>query len=461
LSTPNPAYFTELAAMVNLAASYGLVVFLGPYDILDLGDNPGQMMVTLQNNGTTKCFNYGAFLGNWGKNLPNLVWLNGNDFQSWNTSATDNDLVFQVMNGIKSADPNHLQTIELNYIFSYSNLNTANLSTVLGIDHAYTYGGTYDEVLQGYNSSPTLPVFLGEGYYEGGNATKALPAPATPYNVRKEEYWSITSGATGFLMGHNDDVIFAADWQTVLNAPGQFQIAYIKHFFSAYPWWTLVPDQEHQVVSAGYGSYAASDLTAPATNNYVSTLSDPAGSLAIVYSPGMSSGATTLTVNLGLFNNLVTARWFDPSNGTYSAIAGSPFINSGSHNFIEPLTNSEGTYDQVLVLQSVSVPGVAFNPSSVNFPSTLTGNTAQRAITLTNTGTAALLITSITASTTGGGPTFAQSNGCPASLAANAFCTITATFTPAAAQFYPGLITVVDNAGGSGTVALSGTGLTP
>ena len=73
---------------------------------------------------------------------------------------------------------------------------------------------------------------------------------------------------------------------------------------------------------------------------------------------------------------------------------------------------------------------------------------------LTNSGTAALSITGITASAG-----FAQTNTCPASLAANATCTITVTSTPAAVGAYTGSITLADNAANSPqTIALNGTG---
>jgi hypothetical protein len=89
------------------------VVFLDPIET-------GGCLVTLENNGATNAYNYGVYIGTRYKNFPNIVWLYGNDFQNWGTS-TDNNLVKQVMAGIASVDPNHLQTIELNYNASYSN----------------------------------------------------------------------------------------------------------------------------------------------------------------------------------------------------------------------------------------------------------------------------------------------------------------------------------------------------
>jgi hypothetical protein len=46
----------------------------------------------------------------------------------------------------------------------------------------------------------------------------------------------------------------------------------------------------------------------------------------------------------------VTARWFDPTAGTYASIGS--FANSGTHTFNSPSTNSAGQNDFVLVLQA-------------------------------------------------------------------------------------------------------------
>ena len=157
LSTPNSVYFSRVDSMVTLASTNNLVVFLDPIET-------GGWLVTLENNGTTKAFNYGVYVGTRYKNFPNIVWFHGNDFQSWNSSSTDNNLVKQVMAGIASVDANHLQTIELNYTSSYSNQDTA-LASLLNLDSAYTYFETYDIVLQSYNSSPTIPTLSGRIEY--------------------------------------------------------------------------------------------------------------------------------------------------------------------------------------------------------------------------------------------------------------------------------------------------------
>src|SRR5207248_125423 len=109
-------------------------------------------------------------------------------------------------------------------------------------------------------------------------------------------------------------------------------------------------------------------------------------------------------------------------------------------------------------------PVASLSPTSLTFPSQTVGTTsAAQAVNLSNSGSAALTITSIAITGTNSGD-FAQNNNCPLSpstLAAGAKCTINATFTPSATGTRSATLTVSDNATGSPqTVALSGTGIT-
>jgi hypothetical protein len=339
LSTPNPAYWSIVDNLLSTAAAHNLVVFLNPMDT-------GGLLPLLENNGTTKVFNYGVFLGNRYKNTPNIVWDFGGDFQGWNTNTTGNNLIYQLMAGIASVDANHPMDIELSYDRSYSNQDTATLGPVLSLDAAYTYYETYDCVLAAYNSSPTLPVFMIEANYEGENNTGFFSGTTGTFVLREQEYWTMTSGATGQLYGSHYTNHFLPGWKLNMNTPGALEIKYLMQLFGSLPWWNLVPDQTHQIVTSGYGTYNGSSGNLPASH-YSTTAWVTDGSLAVVYDPA----GNALTVNLAKFSGPATARWYDPSNGTYTSITGSPFANSGSHVFSTPGTNHDGQSDWVLVLQ--------------------------------------------------------------------------------------------------------------
>lgn len=335
LSTPNPAYFAEVDNLVNQAATYNLVVFLDPIET-------GGWLVTLQNNGATAAYNYGVYIGTRYKGFANIVWLHGNDFQTW-TNTTNNNLVEQVMAGIASVDGSHLQSIELNFNASYSSQDTA-LGSLLTLDSAYTYYETYDMIAQSYKSSPTLPSYLVESNYEYENNTGALPTPTGPWVLREQVYWTMLSGGGGQIYGNHYTVTFTQGWQSYLDSPGALEIQYVENFFNSLAWWDLIPDTSHQVVTGGYGTYNASNSNLSVAT-YCTTGWIP-GSIALTYCPT----ATSLTVNLQEFSGQVTAQWFDPSNGTYTAIPGSPFSNTGTQEFSTPGNNHDGNPDWVLVL---------------------------------------------------------------------------------------------------------------
>jgi hypothetical protein len=96
---------------------------------------------------------------------------------------------------------------------------------------------------------------------------------------------------------------------------------------------------------------------------------------------------------------------------------------------------------------------VSLSPTSLNFGNQSVGTTsAPQTVTMTNSGSAALTINSI--STTGD---FAQSNACGNSLAANASCTVAVTFTPTASGSRTGSLVITDNAPNNPqSVALTG-----
>jgi hypothetical protein len=97
-------------------------------------------------------------------------------------------------------------------------------------------------------------------------------------------------------------------------------------------------------------------------------------------------------------------------------------------------------------------------PTSLTFAAqALNTASAAQTLTLTNTGSVALTIASIVASSE-----YSESNNCGSSLAASATCSISVTFTPTAQGSQPGVLTVSANVnGGQITAALNGSGLAP
>jgi hypothetical protein len=187
---------------------------------------------------------------------------------------------------------------------------------------------------------------MGEGDFEGENNTGR--DPSTPLVLRKQFFWSSPLvGGTGEMFGNKYIWPFASGWQSNVATVGATQYMIGSNFMASYPWQSLVPDQSHTVMTAGYGTYASTGSATITNNDYAVSASTPDGKLVIAYLPTVR----TVSIDMSkLSGSTVTARWFDPTNGAYTPIAGSPFANSGTRQFTPSGNNSGGSPDWVLVL---------------------------------------------------------------------------------------------------------------
>ena len=329
LSTPNEAYFARADAMIRLAARQRMAVFLDPIET-------GGWLSVLRDNGLAKAYAFGRYLGLRYRKFPNIVWMSGNDFQTWRTPS-DDALALAVARGIKATDPSHLQTVELNYYDSGS-LDDTNWKGLISLDAAYTYFPTYARVLKEYRREDFLPVFMVEANYEGEHDYTG------PRTLRRQEYWTLLSGATGQFYGNKYTWQFLKGWQARLDTLGSRQMTYATNLFARRRWFDLVPDDDHLVVVSGYGSYSATGSVQD--SNYVTAARTPDGRLVIAYVPE----GQTIGVDMSKLAARVRARWYDPTNGTYRRVPGSPLDNAGTHRFSPPGKNGDGDPDWVLVL---------------------------------------------------------------------------------------------------------------
>lgn len=355
----NNAYWSKIDSFVSQAAADGLVVMLDPlpaqyYDcnVSSACAEPGAGPA-FANNGATAVKQLGAYFGNRYKNSPNIIWYIGDDCQiSGSTNAINCNLSLEndFIQGILSADPNHLITFEGDYFRSYTNqFNSANFSSSVNMDAVYTYYETYDYASQAYASSPTTPCFLNEANYEGGNNTGALSSNTNALILRMQNWWTVTSGCPGTVWGnesvnHND-----SGYPTSLNTTATAEVINLPNLLAQYQWWNLVPDSGHAIVTSGYGAANPNNENF-FTATYATTAWITDGSLSLTYTPVK----TTLTVAMSKFARPATARWYDPSNGSFTAISGSPISNAGSHSFPTPGSNHDGNPDWVLVLDATT-----------------------------------------------------------------------------------------------------------
>jgi hypothetical protein len=364
LSSPNPAYFQRAEDMIRLADKHGMVVILAPIETIG-------WLGTLRTNGATKAYGYGQYLGSRYRDVPNIIWMHGNDFQSWQDSD-DRSLVQAVARGIRDADPNHLHTVELNFLTSGS-LDDSSWQPLIDLSAAYTYFPTYAQISTEYNRADHKPVFLVEANYEFEHNPDT--DGGTTQNLRRQEYWTMLSGATGQLYGARTWA-FEKGWETELNTRGVVELSYMRKLFAHRRWYDLVPDQTHTVTITGYdplseyvgtltaylGSYRVltfvqrlftkfkrfTHFGSIATNAYAPTARTADGSLAIVYLPTNRP----IAIDMSKLAAPVTARWYDPTNATFYPASESCLANGGVRAFSPPGSNSAGDGDWVLLLET-------------------------------------------------------------------------------------------------------------
>jgi hypothetical protein len=225
---------------------------------------------------------------------------------------------------------------------------------IIDLSATYTYAPTYAQVLRDYHRG--LPTFMVEANYEFEENLRG--DNSAPRSLRKQAYWTMLSGATGHLYGNGYTWPFAPGWKSKYDTKVGRQMGDLRRLLESLRWYDLVPDENHAVVTAGFGEFRDGDpqigpeqsTVRVAENEYVTSAATSDGSVAISYLPTMS---VPVTVHMGHFSGPVLARWFDPSSGSFRSIKGGPFPNSGERDFLPPGLNRDKDPDWVLVLQVI------------------------------------------------------------------------------------------------------------
>lgn len=344
-STPNEAYFAHADWVIQKAAEKGIIVMLNPC-YLGYGGPISGWWKEVENNGPTKSRNYGRYLGNRYKNYTNIVWVAGGDGTPIVGSDREKNWL-EILLGIKDNAPDHLWTAH--WAGEYS-LYVAAFRPYMDLNGIYAtdLNGISKYMLDQYNRADFKPTFLWESKYEGPNY---LGNYTPRQNIRRQAYEANLCGSTGQNFGSTYIFGFGAnvygktyDWRWGMEQQGSYDMVRVKQLFSNRGWHDLIPDQNHSVITAGYGTLGSAD--------YVSVARAGDGSFAMAYIPSTGTGTRTLTVDMGKLSGNVTTQWYNPTSGAYSTISGSPFPNSGSRNFTTPGDNGTGTNDWVLVLDA-------------------------------------------------------------------------------------------------------------
>jgi hypothetical protein len=329
-STPNEKYFAHADWVIRKAGEYGIEVLLAPVYLGYKGTDEGWIDELLKLE-PEKCLAYGRFLGKRYKDFDNIIWVMGGD-RNPEGALEKVDLIAL---GIKEFDQRHLFTAHGQG--ENSTVEQFGGDKWLNVNSTYTAEIVHRKLLADYNRKPTMPFFLIETTYEGEHN-------ASEVQIRRQAYWSILCGGFGHVMGNNPIWHFDAPglyaingtWQQAMDLPGSLSMMHWGELFRSRPWFDLVPDQKHEVVTAGLGEFRGLDyLTAGRT---------PDGSAVVAYMPSRR----TITVDMSKLSGVrAVGWWFDPRTGRVTT-AGT-FPTRGLQELTPP-----GDGDWVLVLDDAA-----------------------------------------------------------------------------------------------------------
>jgi len=341
INQPNETYFKHVDSLLELCNQMNIVVMAAP---LYLGCcHEGWLEIIEQyKDAEKKCRQYGEWIANRYKHLPNLIWVSGGDHNP-NAGA------IAFAEGIAAVDTLHLHTFHAHpgkssaerfreerwhtLSAAYTYFPAMETDTAWQYKHVYTM--LYEEMLNRYR----MPCILIESAYERERHT-------TAQTIRRQVYWALLSGASGEVFGHRDTYTVGAKKNTALNDPGVESMGIFKKYVETIPWYKMKGDWPHSLFTAGRGNFNATQY--PGGDDYATAAFTTDRSLAVLYMPSYRK----VGVNMNRFKNAVTVEWFDPSSGIYTMMPGK-FLNKDVHYFAPPsFNNAKGFDDWVLIIKT-------------------------------------------------------------------------------------------------------------
>lgn len=338
-ATPNAAYWSFLDTFFNDCMALGINVFAFPSYVGFQGGNQG-WMVEMTANGTTKVQAYGAFVQSRYANQKNITWMAGGDFGSGSNpfSGPQSAAEGALLTGLTAAK---LFAAEWDTPSNAKDQTT--FGSLMTLNSSYTFAGLVNaQGVSAYAQSPTSPAFLLEEPYdqEGPDGTNVNSAAIQP--CERFLIWGHLSTIGGYIGGNGFVWPFNSGYSSHLTTVCATSCAnwnkFVKSIKSAFA--RLVPSGQGSIgtlITSGAGTQDATSMATAACT--------PLGDLWVAYlGPGT---AGSITVDMTKLRGASTWRWYDVTNGQYTAIT-SGLANTGTHVFTTPGNNSQGRADWVI-----------------------------------------------------------------------------------------------------------------
>lgn len=231
---PNERYFAAAERIIDKALAADMLVLLVPA-YMGANGGPQGWYGEMAAAGPEVLKAYGRYLGKRFARYPNIVWVQGGDYDPPNKG-----LVKALAAGLEETNPHALQTVHgIRDTVTEVYWRDAGW---LKLDTVYTYEDTAMATLARYRSGPRRPFFLIESRYENEHGVEAS-------EIRKMAYGALLSGASGQVYGNNPVWHFSGpglfdtplDWRKALASDGAQSIGHLAGFFADLDWWKLRP----------------------------------------------------------------------------------------------------------------------------------------------------------------------------------------------------------------------------
>jgi hypothetical protein len=352
--TPNSSYWSNVDRLISYCQGLGILCLMFPAYVGYQGGEQGWMQ-EMKANGDTKMQNYGSWIASRYSSSPNIIWMLGGDYGLTPTSTngfsgvgspSELSVESALITGMRSVTgvsqfynaewdgPNHAASCTD---------GTPDFGTYINLNGVYSWQGettTYGRLA--WDSG--LPSHILETCYdeEGPDGHNYNPNATQPVRRFYWRGWLATVGGLTFGNGY----VWQAQtgWETHLSTTETLNVARLVSFARSLEWWRLIPDNK-----SGIGVLVTSGAGTIDTSTHVTASATSIGDLLVAYC-GLTSANPT--IDMTKMRGSTTARWFDPTDGSYQTVAGGPFANTGTRTFTKPGNNSAGDGDWVLRLDA-------------------------------------------------------------------------------------------------------------
>lgn len=320
-AAPNENYWRTVDYIVNRSRALGIVCVINPaYLGYGGGDEGFNVEVTAESAADLQT--YGAWLAR-RYTQGNVIWCMGGDYAG---TVGERDKQWHVVTGMRTVRTSDLITAhnartDSDAFSHWSGYAGFNLNAIyVGISVPQE---SYSEAATAYGRSGPLPFVFIEGDYDSSN-------PATDADLRRQAWQSVLSGACGHFFGNvpiwgfGEPVMSggagaAAALASGLDTTATRDVRRVHELLRGYEWHLLEPRTDTSLVTSSLGTGTARVCPALAKG----------GRFALIWVPSDQS----VTVQMSAFTvSSVRARLYDPTTGAFSAVAGSPFANSGTQS---------------------------------------------------------------------------------------------------------------------------------